>query len=137
MTRKVKLWLALAFVLVFLAGAALGVFAGALHARRVFVHGPGPFAGERMRRHLQRELSLTPEQAVKIDPVIDRTAAQLETIRRETAERVSQTMNESHREIVPFLTAEQRERLERMRQRHLRMMGRRNFGPPHGPSPND
>ncbi len=137
MTAKVKLWLALAFVLVFLAGAALGVFAGALHARHVMTHGRGPFAGERMRRHLQRQLNLTPEQAAKIDPVIDRTSAQLESIRRETAERVSQTMNESHREIVPLLTPEQRDRLEQMRQRHLRMMGRHNFGPPHGPPPNE
>lgn len=137
MTGKVKLWLAIAFVVVFLAGAALGVFAGALHARHVVMHGRGGFAGDRMRRHLQRELNLTPEQAAKIDPVIDRTSAQLDAIRRETAERVSQTMSESHREIIPLLNPKQREQLERMRQRHLRMMERHEFGPPHGPPPND
>ncbi|MDQ6860143.1 MAG: hypothetical protein M3032_03185 [Verrucomicrobiota bacterium] len=129
MTAKLKGWLALALVVVFLAGGALGVLGGALHARNIVVHGRGGFGPERMRQHLRRQLQLTDEQAAKIDPVIDRTAARIDAIRRETADRVAETMNESHREIAPLLTPEQQERLEQMRRRHMEMMQRHEHVP--------
>lgn len=139
MTSKLKIWLAVAFIVVFLAGAAVGTFGGALHARMVFTHGHGSFGADRMRQHLQRELQLTAEQAEKINPLLDRTAAELDAIRRDTAERVSQTMNDSQREIAPLLTPAQQERLQQMRERHLRMLERHGPGPMHGhrPRPND
>ncbi len=130
MTTKVKLWFALAFLVVFLAGGAVGLFAGAYQVRRHFGHGPRGFSSERMREHLRRELQLTPEQTAQVNPVIDRTAAQLESIRRETGERVLETMRASHSEIAPLLTEEQRARLDQMRQRHLRGMGRWHRMPP-------
>lgn len=131
MTKALKWWLAISLVVVFFAGAALGLFACALHARHFFFHRHGPQVAERIRMHLQRELKLTPEQSEKISPTVDRLATQLETIRKETSERVGAAMNESHHEIIPLLTPEQRERLDRMRERHQRIMVHmRDFGPP-------
>ena len=113
----IKAWkwqLVIALLVVFLAGVATGLFAGARHAHAVFMgHHQGP-SGERMRRHLERQLRLTPEQSAQIFPIIERTAAQLDLIRRETGQRVSQTMRQAHEDMVPHLTPEQRGRLEEM-----------------------
>ncbi len=130
MKPKLKIWLALAFLVVFLAGGTVGLFFGAFHARRHFMHRHDRFTGERMRRHLERELALTPAQAAQVDPIITRTAAQLDAVRRETGERVRATMRQAHEEIAPLLTPAQRERLEGMRQRHLRALGRHHPGSP-------
>lgn len=131
MTKSFKRWLAFAFVVVFLAGIATGLFAGALHAHH-FMAGEhdGVQMGQRMREHLRRELQLTPEQYEKVAPIIDATSARLESIRSETGRRVSEAMNESHDQIVPLLTPEQRQRLEQMRERHRHMIRLRGGLPP-------
>src|SRR4051812_27944947 len=110
MTTRFKLWLAVAVMFVFLAGIAIGLFAGAMHARHVFFGRHAGFMGERMREHLRRELRLTPEQYEKIAPIMDQTSAQLEAIRDETGRRVAETMSQSHTQIVPLLNPEQREK---------------------------
>ena len=130
MTRKLKWWFAVALVVVFSAGVASGLFAGARHGRRVFVSKHPHFTGDRMREHLRRELQLTPEQEQKVAPVIDRAAAELDAIRQETQQRVAKTMNDSHQEIAPLLNPDQRERLGSMRDRHIRFLRRRHLGPP-------
>ncbi|HEY0369582.1 MAG TPA: hypothetical protein VGC85_08305 [Chthoniobacterales bacterium] len=131
MTKTLKWWIAIAFVVVFLAGGALGLFAGALHARHIVFQHRGPHAGERMQERLERELHLTPEQSAKIAPIVQSTAAELDSIRQETSARVAETMKQSHEEILPLLTPEQRERLEAMRRRHEEAMRRREM---HGPA---
>jgi len=134
MTKTLKWWIAVAGVVVFLAGTAVGLFAGAFHMRhRGFVFRHGPPGGERMQEHLERELRLTPEQSAKIAPIIQRMSAQLDTIREETSARVKQTMTSSHQEIEPLLTPEQRERLNQMRDRHEHMLHRRDFRRPPPP----
>src|SRR5450755_3973877 len=117
MTKRLKLWLALAFFVVFLAGGALGVFGGAIHARQVFFRGHGGFVAHRMREHLRRELQLKPEQYEKITPILDQMDQRLETIRNETGQRVRDAMSQSHEEIAPLLNPEQRQKLEEMRER--------------------
>ena len=129
MTRALKWWLVFGVVVVFFAGVASGLFAGAWHARRVFIGGHSARFHQRMREHLQRELKLTPEQTEKVGPILDRTAQQLDTIREETGRRVTETINQSHDEMLPLLTPEQQEKLKEMRERHRRML-RRGGGPP-------
>jgi hypothetical protein len=130
MTRALKLWFSVALVVVFSAGVATGLFAGARHGKRVFVAGQPHFTGDRMREHLRRELQLTPEQEQNVAPVIERAAAELDAIRQETQQRVAKTMNDSHQEIAPLLNSDQRERLSQMRDRHIRFLRRRHLGPP-------
>ena len=133
MTRALKWWFTLALVVVFCAGLGTGLFAGARHQKRAVYKHHRAFMGERMREHLRRELELTPEQAAQVGPILDRTAAELNSIRQETQQRISETMNSSHQEIAPLLNPDQRERLSQIRERHIRKMRRRHRGPRHGP----
>ncbi len=125
MTRALQWRIALGLVLVFLAGAATGLFAGAWHARRAFSERHGRMMGERMRTHLEEALDLTPAQLQEVDPILRDMTQRLQTIRAETGQRVAQTMEESHRELARHLTPEQMEKLEEMRKRHERKPLRR------------
>ena len=73
-----------------------------------------------MKERLRAELNLTPEQVAKISPIIDKTAAQLRDIRRDTGQRVHQLMAEAHRQIAVNLTDEQRQKLQQSEERHRR-----------------
>jgi Spy/CpxP family protein refolding chaperone len=135
MNMSLKGKLALAFLLVFVAGAATGAFLGIHHLRHHVILGP-PHSGDvpdRMREHLRRALSLTAEQENKIAPIVDATSTKLETIRVETAERVRTVMEDSKREIAPLLTPEQQKKLEKLESEHRKMMHHHGFLPPPPP----
>ena len=139
MNRALKWKLAIAFVIVFAAGIATGAMFGAFHLRRHLVLGP-PHSGDvggRMKEHLRRALDLTPEQESKIQPIVESTSSQLETIRVETAERVRTVMENSKREIAPFISPEQQQKLEKLEAHHRKVMLHHGFGPhpPHHPHP--
>jgi ADP-glucose pyrophosphorylase len=132
MNRSLQWKLIAVLVLVFLAGIACGFF-GALHRTRWIVasHHPAPIA-EHLKRRLQWELKLTPQQVEQISPIIDSAAAQLQATREQTMQKVHVIFQQSHREIVPFLSAEQRQKMQEMEERHLEELHRRGFlsGPP-------
>ena len=121
MNRALKWKLIAGFLLVFLAGGLTGAFLGASHVRHFFFkfHHRGDI-GERMPHRLQRELDLTPEQMTKISPILDRAAAQLQQVRNDTGQRVREILNETHRQMTPHLTDEQREKLKQIEERHRR-----------------
>ena len=125
MNRALKWKLIVGFVLVFLAGGMTGAFITASQTFHFLVgpHHPG-FSAERMRSRLRWQLHLTDEQLAKISPVIDKAAAQLETIRMETGRRVRETFAETHREIAVDLTPEQRAKLQQMEARQRRWLHR-------------
>ncbi len=130
MSSALKWRVALGLVLVFLAGVATGLFAGAWHARHVFFVRHGEMPGKMMREHLKRELDLTPEQLRQLEPIFDKTEQELHAIRTETTERVTKTMEDAHRQLLPHLTAEQQVKIEKMKERHLRILHRHGG---HGP----
>jgi Spy/CpxP family protein refolding chaperone len=132
MNGALKGKLALAFLLVFVAGAATGAFLGLHHLTHHIILGP-PHSGDvpdKMREHFRRALGLTAEQENKIAPIIDATSAKLETIRVETAERVRNVMEESKRQVAPLLTPEQQKKLEKLDSEHRKMMLHHGFLPP-------
>ena len=134
MNGTLKWKLAIAFLLVFIAGATTGGLLSSLHLRRHFL-GP-PHSGEmgdRMREHLRRALDLTPEQAAKIAPIIDATSAKLEAIRVETAQRVRSAMEESEQQISPELTPDQQKKLHQMKLEHHKILMHHGFHPPPPP----
>src|SRR6266566_6315136 len=100
------------FILVFIAGGITGAFFGGLHARHLFFefHHPALIAA-RMKERLRTELNLTPEQVVKISPIVDKTAVQLKQMRRDTGWRVHEIIIGAHQEMAANLTDEQRLKL--------------------------
>src|SRR5437870_12057790 len=124
MNSALKWKLIAGFVLVFLAGGATGVFVSATTAHYFFGAHRHGYAAQAMKNRLQWQLRLTDEQMAKISPIIEKTGAQFEEIRGETGRRVRETIAESHREIAPILTPEQKERLQQMEQRQRRWMHR-------------
>lgn len=126
MMRSLRWRVALGLFVVFLAGAASGFLASAWQTRQKFdKRHRVVLKGDRMMRHFQRHLELTPEQRQKVEPIFDQTAARLQEIRAETGRRVSETMEQSRREIAPHLTPEQRVRMEEMKERRRRKIHRR------------
>jgi Spy/CpxP family protein refolding chaperone len=122
MNEALKWKLIAGFILVFVAGAITGVALGGLYARHLFFefhHHPG-MIGHRMKEKFRTELNLTPEQVAKISPVIDKTAAELQQVRRDTRGRVHEIMTQAHQQIAASLTDEQRQKLQQMRERHRR-----------------
>lgn len=135
MNNALKWKLAFAFLLVFVAGAATGVFFDVHHLRHHLFLGPphSGDVGEKMREHLRRALGLTAEQEKKIAPIVDATSAKLEAIRVETADRVRAVMEDSKREVAPLLTPEQQKKLETLETEHRKMMRHHGFLPPPPP----
>ena len=136
MSEALKWKLIAGFLLVFIAGGVTGGFIGATHARHFFLGSPHSHRlPDRMREHLRRQLDLTPDQMAKISPIVDQTSSKLEAIRVETAKRVRVTLDESHRQIAPELTPEQRTKLEKMERLHKNRMRHRGFAPPEAAEP--
>src|SRR6266508_1899113 len=121
MNRTLQWKLIAGFILVFIAGGISGALLGGSYARHLFFefHRPEQI-GARMKERLRTELNLTPEQVAKISPIIDKTAAQLRDIRRETGRRVHETIAEAHRQMAANLTDEQRQKLQQIEERHRR-----------------
>ena len=119
MSTALKWKLIVGFVLVFLAGGMVGAFFGAVHVRRAFFEGPSRgVISQRILGRLRIELKLTPEQVAKIKPIADKTAAQLEQIRRDTGRRVHEAVIQGHQEMSSILTDEQRAKMQRIEMRH-------------------
>jgi Spy/CpxP family protein refolding chaperone len=121
--------LALYVLAIFLAGGGSGAFITWQVCRRMPV-APRPPAeiGTRLRARFQSRLALTPDQARKIDPMIDQATRRVETIRQETASHVFANVSNLHEQVLVVLTPEQKvkfEELERERREHLRQK----FGP--------
>jgi Spy/CpxP family protein refolding chaperone len=117
--------------LIFVAGLFIGVLAGP-HVLRTFLRPPTP---DEMSRHifarLQSRLSLTPEQAAQIKPLVEQTASDIEAIREATTKQVSDRIDEANSKTATFLTPEQKAKLDQMvaeRREHMRHSG--HFFPP-------
>ena len=134
MNKSLRWKLILAFVLVFLAGAACGFF-GAVHVHDFFGRmDPGSMA-QHMKQRLRGELKLTPEQMEQISPIIDRATSELKMKREQTVRDIHEIFKKAHREMQPFLTPEQRTKLEDLEKRHRHLLHRRGFMAPRPPPP--
>ena len=116
--------------IVFFAGLATGMFCCFWHVHHVFLDRNPEHLGAQMRAHLKWELNLTPAQIEEITPIVDRTARQLIDIRGDTGRRVSETLAQSHRDLAPHLTSEQRAKLDRMAERRQHSFHMMHFHPP-------
>jgi gas vesicle protein len=131
MNRGLKWKLIAGFALVFVAGGMTGALIGASHARHLFFNPHPTLLSDRMRHHLRAQLGLTKEQIAKISPSVDKAAAELGEIQRSTGKRVHETIAQEHSEIAPYLTDEQRAKLQELDSRPRHWQGFR--GPWHSP----
>jgi Spy/CpxP family protein refolding chaperone len=130
MNEALKWKLVAGFLLVFVAGGITGMALGGLYARHLFFDFHHPrLVGARMKERLRTELSLTPDQVAKVSPIVDKTAAKLQGVRRDTRRRVHEIMTEAHQQIAANLTDEQRQKLQQVQERHRRRHHR--HGGPH------
>jgi Spy/CpxP family protein refolding chaperone len=125
---KARSWKVVLYAtLIFAAGLFIGVLTGP-HVLRTFLHPPTP---AEMSRHIlarmQSRLSLTPEQTAQIKPLVEQTASDIDAIRAATTKQVSDRIAETNSKIAPFITPEQKVKLDQMeaeRREHMR------HGPP-------
>ena len=121
--------LSLYVVAIFLAGAGSGaLITWRACQHRVVTPLPPTELGARLRGRFQSQLALTPEQARKIDPMIDQAMTRVQAIRTETANHVFANVSNLHEQVLLVLTPEQKakfEQLERERREYLRQK----FGP--------
>jgi Spy/CpxP family protein refolding chaperone len=121
MSTGLKWKLTVGFLLVFLAGVTTGSVAWNWHRHAWLLdHSRSDALAARMNERLRHELGLTSEQSAKIAPIIEQSARKLQTIRVESARRVRQTFAETHLQISPELTPDQRKKLAAMEERHRR-----------------
>jgi len=124
MTRLSKWKLSCYVAALFLIGAGSGALVTWRVCRRIpAAPRPATEIGARLRARLQSQLDLTPEQAQKIDPLIDQAMGRVEEIRRETASQVFANVSNLDARVLQVLTPEQKvkfEELERERRTHLR-----------------
>ena len=69
---------------------------------------------DHMRKRLQSELDLTPDQMKKIEPILQETAREMESVHRRSMGQIAQIMEKSNAEIARELTPEQRAKLATM-----------------------
>jgi Spy/CpxP family protein refolding chaperone len=122
LTKKtVVVYLAAVFAAGLLAGAAAGFSLG---QRRAFAPPPRP---REMAAHmcddLRSRLHLSPEQVQQIEPILNQTAAELETVHATFGARISEILQKSNQRIAQLVTPEQKvllDEMERDRQQFLR-----------------
>ena len=104
--------------LIFSAGAITGVLVAPKFGRH-FMRPPRPAEmSQEILHRLQRDLSLTPEQATKIRPLLEATGREMDSIRRETTQRVRARMTETNAQISQILTPTQRIEFQKMEAEH-------------------
>jgi predicted Holliday junction resolvase-like endonuclease len=103
--KKIILLLIVLMIISGLAGTCIGIRVGKAQARKRSI----PEAWNvRAMNTLQRKLALTPEQASKVQAVLDSGVDELRALRTDTLERTDKVINRLVGEIEPVLTEEQR-----------------------------
>jgi Spy/CpxP family protein refolding chaperone len=86
---------------------------------------------------LTDQLSLTPDQKARIQPIIDQARPQIETIHREAMEKMRKVMEDALAQIRPVLTPEQQQKLDQAKNDRHEGHGRRHHPGEGGPDDSD
>jgi predicted Holliday junction resolvase-like endonuclease len=103
--KKIILLLIVLMIISGLAGTCIGIRVGKAQARKRSL--PEAWNVYAMNT-LQRKLALTPEQASKVQAVLDSGVDELRALRTDTLARTDKVINRLVGEIEPVLTEEQR-----------------------------
>ncbi len=111
----------------FVAGALIGFAGGRVYS---IYHGPfrghgADFIRDRMLKHLDRELDLTPQQHAQVAQIMDRHHKRMDEIAAGIRPQMRQEIDAAGREIEAILTPEQKQKYQSMRLRMDRRMPHR------------
>jgi hypothetical protein len=135
--NKAHFWRMAFFGLIILvAGIVIGGSSMLIFAPKKLIQPPpGPeFSSMRMIPPLSRDLGLAPEQAEKIQPILDKYMQKLNTIRTEARSEIGETLKQMNQEIAAILTDEQQQIWQRELDRLQREL-RQAPGPRRGEGP--
>ena len=119
-------------VAIFIAGAACGTILGYATGRQQAVSpARQKEMSERTLRRLEARLNLTPDQIAKVKPIVEQNSAAMQSIHRESWQRVSETFRRMNAQIAGFLTEEQKRKLEAMEHERCENV-RKKCGTPRG-----
>jgi uncharacterized membrane-anchored protein YhcB (DUF1043 family) len=114
---------------ILLVGIALGVLIGTTYSRRSPSEGlPASEIAQLMRKHMKNKAGLSTEQLGKIDPIIQQTAQQIETIHFDTMVEIGKVFKNYHQMIEGpgELSAEQKAKILQMeKDREARLLAAR------------
>lgn len=97
---------------IFIAGATAGVAVGYASGRKKHFRPPPPSEmATIIRSHLVSRLELSPEQVAKIQPVVEQSCAEIESVQSECQDRISAGLQKLHLRIAEHLTPQQRVKL--------------------------
>lgn len=124
-----------AFLAVFIAGGVSGWFLSLRWGERQHYNSRPPQPEDfrqSVRDKYQRRLNLTPEQMLKVQPILDERFEALDTIHAEALQRIEQTCKHTLNRIADELTPEQQSQLEQMEKERREFRPRRFKGKPPG-----
>jgi len=100
---------------IFIAGAACGTILGYVSGKQQAIYpARQKEMSDKLLQRLQTRLSLSPEQFGLIKPIVDQNSAAMQSIHRESWQRVSETFKRMNAQIAGHLTESQKEKLEAM-----------------------
>jgi Spy/CpxP family protein refolding chaperone len=113
MNRPARLKVVAYVVALFLAGAIFGamVMSKISAGSQTLTVNRSPEIAAKMQKKLSDRLALTGEQLQKIQPLIEKTAEELEASHRDCLKRISQAIDDLHSQLGPHLTPEQQPKL--------------------------
>ena len=68
--------------------------------------------------HLSKDLNLSDDQKVKVQPIIDQTKPQIAAIHKEAMEKMHALLESAGAQIRPLLTPEQQQKFDAMKKAH-------------------
>ena len=132
------MWKKAAYVAaLFIVGAATGTVVSVSVTKEMMAHPPRPHdMSQQMLRSLHSRLDLTPAQMQKVDPLIEKTGVELQSIYEDTRKKAGTVMDNCYSQISAVLTPEQKAKLEEIQseRRHFPPQG---GGPQGGGGPHD
>jgi len=121
---------------IFLAGGVTGATVAVKATRQISEAPPsGHFDARYLKQRFQSKLSLTPEQAKTIEPILDKMSDELKSVRADTTKRIGAIVKNSYEQIGKQLTPEQRLKLDAMKKERSENNHRRFKPSPESPRP--
>ncbi|MEO7723453.1 MAG: YtxH domain-containing protein [Chthoniobacterales bacterium] len=124
MNKSRALRITLYALLIFLAGGITGALVAPRFGRTFMRPPDSKQMSQHMMERLQSGLNLTRDQATKIKPLVEKTAADMDTMRRETSKRVHDRVAETNAQISLLLTPAQKEKFIQMEVEHRKRISR-------------